>query len=745
LQERPTTSDIGSSLERNEIVYGQENVVNEELGFFSNSKYRIDTCMDKSRPSLTISIEPINKSFLDAKKRGVELRYLTEITEQNISSCKKLMEIVDELRHLDGLKGNFMVNEKEYLAPSSPFENTKPASRLFYSNIKDIVEQHVYLFQVLWDKAISARKRIKEIEDGVTTKYETRVVENPYEISKHLKYVIENAPERSVCSSIGGLQQIYQDFFDLYKKKLARSCKGTEEAGREKKDVIRLITTITDKDSIDLVKKFLEAGAKVRHVKNLPLMDFAVDNQYFHATIRKDTGRLSRTHLISNEPAYVEHFKSIFEEFWKDGIDATERIKDIYAGANLADIEVIPKASRARELYFQILKDATEEVLLLFPTVNAFTRQEKIVVRSLLLSNTELRTKAAAASTIEKNVKVRILTPFNQLIEQKMQQFKNSSHINIEIRYIEPLMLTTQATILVADRKNTLVMEIKDDSKTTFDEAIGLSTYSNSKAGVLSYVFIFENLWKQIELYEDIKKSHEELMILDKMQQEFINVAAHELRTPIQPILSITQILRSRINDSQQQESLDIVIRNAKRLNRLSDEILDVTKLESQTLELKKEPFNLNDVILNAMDDIVLSKELGSKNNSPLRRLRLSYEPSDILLQADKSRIAEVISNLLSNAIKFTPAGTITISVEKENTNKNNKDWVIVSVKDTGQGIDASIFPRLFTKFASKSFHGTGLGLFISKGIVEAHGGKIWAKNNVDGLGATFSFSLPAL
>ena len=499
-----------------------------------------------------------------------------------------------------------------------------------------------------------------------------------------------------------------------------------------------MITTITDKDSIDLVRIFLEAGAKVRHLKNLPIMDFAVDNQYFHATIRKDAGRLSRTLLISNEPAYVEHFKTIFEELWKDGIDANERIKDIYAGANLADIEVIPKASRARELYFQILKAATEEVLLLFPTFNAFIRQEKIVVRSLLLSNTELRTKTAA-STIEKNVKVRILIPFNQLIEQKMQNLKNSSHSNIEIRYIEPIMLTTQATILVADRKNTLVMEIKDDSKTTFDEAIGLSTYSNSKAGVLSYVFIFENLWKQIELYEDIKKSHEELMILDKMQQEFINVAAHELRTPIQPILSITQILRSRINDDQQQELLDIVIRNAKRLNRLSDEILDVTKLESQRFGLKKEQFNLNDIILHAIDDIVLGKEISSKN------LQLLYEPRDILLQADKSRIAEVISNLLSNAIKFTQKGTITINVESKTKKNNIKNWVIVSVKDTGQGIDVSMLPRLFTKFASKSYHGTGLGLFISKGIVEAHLGKIWGKNNVDGIGATFSFSLPTM
>jgi signal transduction histidine kinase len=233
--------------------------------------------------------------------------------------------------------------------------------------------------------------------------------------------------------------------------------------------------------------------------------------------------------------------------------------------------------------------------------------------------------------------------------------------------------------------------------------------------------------------------ANEKLTLHDKMQQEFINVAAHELRTPIQPILSLTQILHSKIKDSQQQEFLDIVYRNAKRLNKLSEEILYVTRLETQTLELKKEQFNLNEVILHTIDDIVLSKEFTSKN------LKLLYEPQDILLQGDEPRIAVVISNLLSNAVKFTAKGAITISVQEGKDDKNEKNWVIVNVKDTGRGIDVSILPRLFTKFASKSYQGTGLGLFISKGIVEAHQGKIWGKNNVDGKGATFSFSLPTV
>ena len=197
----------------------------------------------------------------------------------------------------------------------------------------------------------------------------------------------------------------------------------------------------------------------------------------------------------------------------------------------------------------------------------------------------------------------------------------------------------------------------------------------------------------------------------------------------------MTQILHSKIKDSQQQQFLDIVYRNAKRLNKLSKEILYVTRLETQTLELKKEQFDLNEVIVHAIDDVVLSKEFSNKN------LKLLYEPREILLKADKSRIAEVISNLLSNAIEFTPAGTITISLEKDET----KNWVLVSVEDTGQGIDVNILPRLFTKFASKSYQGTGLGLFIAKSIVEARMGKIWGKNNVDGKGATFSFSLPII
>jgi signal transduction histidine kinase len=242
------------------------------------------------------------------------------------------------------------------------------------------------------------------------------------------------------------------------------------------------------------------------------------------------------------------------------------------------------------------------------------------------------------------------------------------------------------------------------------------------------------------EREETIHLQYERLKESDKMKDEFINVAAHELRTPIQPILSLTEVLRAKIKDIQQQELLDVIIRNAKRSQQLTNDILDVTKIESHSLNLKKEPFNLNDVITNVIDDIMTNRDLLSgsqKKDSDI--MKISYQPQHIFVEADKTRITQVVSNLLNNAVKFTEEKGGDIHISTENVNSQ----VLVSVKDSGNGIDPEIFPKLFSKFTSKSYQGTGLGLFISKSIVEAHGGKIWAINNTHGKGATFKFSIP--
>jgi signal transduction histidine kinase len=240
--------------------------------------------------------------------------------------------------------------------------------------------------------------------------------------------------------------------------------------------------------------------------------------------------------------------------------------------------------------------------------------------------------------------------------------------------------------------------------------------------------------------YEKLKES-------DNMKNEFINIAAHELRTPIQPILSLTESLQSKIKEPQQQEILDITIRNAKRLQRLTEDILDVTKIESHSLNLNKESFNLNGVIIHLIEDTLANI---AKKSQYANLPKLEYHPRNIFIEADKARITQVISNLLSNAVKFTEAkvddgevgrGIININVEKV----NDEGMVAINITDNGTGIDYEIMPRLFEKFVSKSYQGTGLGLYICKSIVEAHGGRIWAENNHDGKGATFAFSLPVI
>jgi signal transduction histidine kinase len=215
-------------------------------------------------------------------------------------------------------------------------------------------------------------------------------------------------------------------------------------------------------------------------------------------------------------------------------------------------------------------------------------------------------------------------------------------------------------------------------------------------------------------------------------------MAAHELRTPIQPILGLTDVLLDKTSDPHQSQLLEVIMRNARRLQRLSGDILDVSRIESSSLKLSRIPMELNEVIQSVVNDF--------ENGSKLERnkmVKIFFEPTDsIIVSIDKDRIFQVLSNLLNNALKFTKHGSVMININLDDDDENNK-VVKVTIQDTGIGINQELMPNLFSKFVTSSYNGTGLGLFISKGIIEAHGGRIWAENNSNGVGASFSFSLP--
>ncbi len=256
---------------------------------------------------------------------------------------------------------------------------------------------------------------------------------------------------------------------------------------------------------------------------------------------------------------------------------------------------------------------------------------------------------------------------------------------------------------------------------------------SNMQLGIVSKKLKTSNL--------SLQNANEQLKQHDKIQKEFINMAAHELRTPIQPILGLTDVLRDHVSDSYQSRLLDVIMRNAKRLQRLSSEILDVSKIESSLLRLSKSTIDFNEKIKTVINDIENGYDNGDKKN-----VKIFFQPNEpITIYVDKDRIYQVLSNLLKNAINFTKNGTVTINAGVNYSSNNHDKEVIVTITDTGTGISPEMLPKLFSKFATSSNHGTGLGLFISKGIIEAHGGRIWAENNSTGIGATFSFSLPII
>ena len=321
-------------------------------------------------------------------------------------------------------------------------------------------------------------------------------------------------------------------------------------------------------------------------------------------------------------------------------------------------------------------------------------------------------------------------------------------------KILKPIDTLTHATSEV--KKGNLEVSVQHKGN---DELSLLSESFNSMVqSIKNYIK------KQNQLTSELKELNEQLKYKDQLKDQFINIAAHELRTPIQPILGLSEIIRSRnaasTTKKQDEEFLEIIIRNAKRLQGLSEKILDISKIENRILRLDKEKFNINEKLRDIINDI-RSRE----NEVEITFVEPNVDP--VIVEADRIRIDEVISNLLTNAVESTrnsmkdssstydqDRNTISIfTTMRPNGRDNNKDniddekegEIVISIKDRGTGIDPEIREKLFTIFVTKSERGSGLGLFISKGIVEAHGGKIWAENNTDGKGATFSFSLPII
>ena len=352
---------------KTEVLYGAENALARGAKFMQNVRERMDICFDRRGASVVTEVDTYKNGYVEIRNRGGKIRAFTEITKDNIHYCKEVMKLVDELRHFDGIKGGIAVSETEYMA-TTVMQEAKPLPQVIYSNVKEIVEQGQYIFDTLWSKTISAEQKIREIEEGIIP-FETKIIDNRDDVVKQIIHLAENSAGLSILSNYGGMQLIYNNFLDLYKKVLDRQKSGK---GRG----IKWVMTI-DQESVELVKKFLKLGMKIRHVKHLTPINFAVGENELNATMEQMRGgKMVHNILMSNEPVYIRLFTSMFEQLWRDGLDAEYRIKDLEEGIHEAEIEIIQNPVHAidRRLGSNKISKKRDRFTLLFcqctPTTN---------------------------------------------------------------------------------------------------------------------------------------------------------------------------------------------------------------------------------------------------------------------------------------------------------------------------------------------------------------------------------------
>lgn len=434
----------------------------------------------------------------------------------------------------------------------------------------------------------------------------------------------------------------------------------------------------------------------------------------------------------SNLKNFMGTSQFIADPFWDKTIPTEEEIQEINQKSNnKPDIRVINNREEALKTSIQLIKNAKNEILLLFSSANAFYR------RMVRADGFDIIREICQSG---QDVNIRILIPFDEKISDIVDNLKKSW--KIDVKYLaEPLQL--RVTILVVDRSYSMTVELVNDNVDSSIDAMGLSTYSNSKSTVLYYVSIFESLWKQADIYKKAEDLYAQLKYKNETQRQFLNIAAHELRNPIQPILGLAEVMLSNknLNVIQQEELLRIIINNAKKLHFLTNNLLDVARIDE----------NLFSLDLQELDIVQLANDVIKETRSQIadKKIKLSLKCSDNSLKVigDKIRLNQVFLNLINNSIKYTNEGDIIVSIKRisknsRSNNDNSDNVALVQIIDTGLGIPPDIKQKLFSKFTKGSKIGTGLGLFICKNIVEGHGGKIWAENNVD-KGATFSFTIP--
>ena len=410
----------------------------------------------------------------------------------------------------------------------------------------------------------------------------------------------------------------------------------------------------------------------------------------------------------------------------------------------------------------ELISSANNEILGILPSFDAFQRQvdagmfdhirkasqeKKLIIKILVAGKIEL---PSGKSEVQIG-KSKFRLSFKSKDEDgggddKVYEFTTDTIENMTIRSIYSKTIVLQMGMVIVDRSKSIVVEPKQTRSDDFLDYIGMSSYSNSSQISKSYATMFDALWKHVQTSNIFEKSLERLRIYDNMQREFIDILAHDLRTPLQSILGLTYILKERTEEKESKELLETIAENGARLHMFIENVLTATKLQDFLSNISKDVFDLSVLIDEIVDSYKIRfQNLTKSSLSAIKEIRFDCKglEQECKVKANKFQISMVITNIIDNAINFIPdtqKGLVSITVEQRERD------VTVHIKDNGEGIDSEILPRLFTKFTTKWFYGSGLGMYTSQKIIFTHNGVMWGQNNPQNeKGATFSFRLPLI
>ena len=702
------------------VIHGLEKTTKKVMEVFTGAEKLLCGLGDSSSPSVVFEVEEYYKLYGGLKSRGVNHRIIIEITKENLPYCKRLIrEFSSDLRHLDSVKGNFVVTEQDYLATTVTKDRERVA-QVFFSNEPVVVEQNRYLFDTLWNKATPAEERFKEIEEG-TKRYQTKIIRDSNEILEETKRMADTSDRYSVSSVSGGLLYAYNYAFDQFKSILERHRTGVHGG-------IRWLTTI-DKSCTEAARKFIELGMEIRHVDKVPSESFGFSTKEVGVTLSQlEGGTLNNSALFSNDPIYINHYSTVFEELWKSGVNAETRIKEIQEGIEQPKIRIIRNREEIQELYLELIGEAKEEILLILPTVNAYIREVKIGVMDALRS-----------AAFSRQIKVRMLAPAPDRIEHREFDLEPEAKLEgslIAHKIIRQATTPNTVTVLVVDRTSSLIIEQENDSNLNFTEAIGVGTYSTRGSTVKANIRFFERLWEEVEelereelLLEKERRSRKEAELLQ-------DILTHDLRNFSQVTRLSAEILAEELNDNVQVQSLvHSLLTSLEQTNELLDRAKKLGKAVAEGNPILTS-VDLGQMIENAMS--VLKNAHPEKRIIDQRKIWVEDEENYPLVLAD-DLLYEVFLNLYSNAIKYTDGKDVLIETSIEEESKKNPGssspslYWNVTVSDRGRGIPDEMKGKIFSRYL-QSAKGSGLGMSIVHAlVVERYRGMVLIKNRVDG------------